>query len=66
MDWQLALVGLALLLAAGYLGRRAWRTWGKRGSACGGCGCASKPPVGPPLIPADQLRLRVRERPRPS
>ncbi len=66
MDWQLALVGLALLVAVGYLARRAWRTWGKRGSACGGCGCASKPTAGPPLIPPDQLRLRVPRPPGPS
>jgi hypothetical protein len=62
------LVVLALVLAAGYLGRRAWRTWGARSGCSGGCGCAS-PARGPAdgrdraavtLIPPERLTLRTR------
>jgi hypothetical protein len=50
MDWQVAVVIAALLLALGYLTRSAWRTWfgpagkGSCASACGGC---AKPADGP-------------------
>jgi len=48
MDVQTLLVALVVLLAAGYVGRRAWRTLrpavrpssGDGGGSCGsGCGC---------------------------
>ena len=68
MDWQTLLVGLALFLAVGYLGRRVWRTWGVKSGCAGGCGCASsaqrpadkgdRPSV--TLIPAERLTLRAR------
>ncbi len=44
---QLALVGLVVALAAGYVLRASWKTWfGAAKSGCGsGCGkCATPPP----------------------
>jgi hypothetical protein len=57
VDWQLPLVILAVAVAAGYLGRRAWRTW--KGRGCGGCG-AAKAESSVTLVPADELRFRKR------
>jgi hypothetical protein len=38
MDLQLLAVGLAMLAAAGYVGRSAWRTWfGGCQTGCGKC-----------------------------
>ena len=68
MGWQLAAVGLVIAVAAAYLGRRAWRTWGRKASGCGGCGSGCKTETPPAsgqsirLIPADQLGVRRRER----
>ncbi len=42
MIWQLSLVGLMVVAAAAYLTRRAWRTWGRKASGCGGCGSGCK------------------------
>ena len=65
MDWQLLIVGLTVLAAAAYLGRRAWRTWAGKGSGCGSCSCHAKatpqPGAGPALIPSDQLTLLRRD-----
>lgn len=65
MGWQLAAVALATAVAAAYLGRRAWRTWGRKASGCGGCGtgCKSETPASPTarFIPVDQLGVRKRE-----
>jgi hypothetical protein len=66
MDWQTLLVGLAVLAAVGYLGRRAWRTWGAKAGCAGGCHCSSSAqgPAGKgdaapvTLIPAERLTLR--------
>jgi hypothetical protein len=42
MFWQLLSVGVIVLAATAYLGRRAWRHWGTKKGSCGGsCGCAS-------------------------
>ena len=38
MVWQLSVVGLIVVAAGAYLARRAWRTWGRKASGCGGCG----------------------------
>jgi hypothetical protein len=68
MDWQLALVGLIIAAATAYIGRRAWRTWGRKASGCGGgcgTGCkstASKDISAPArLIPLEQITVRRRE-----
>ena len=68
MDWQLPLAGIAIVAAAVYVGRRAWRTWTHKGSGCGGgcgSGCKSAAPstsnTPARLIPADQLTVRRRE-----
>ena len=48
MDWQLVVVGVAVLAAAGFVGRATWRTWAKPGcgSGCGKCPAAKPEPVG--------------------
>ncbi len=67
MIWQLSLVGVILVAAAAYLARRAWRTWGRKASGCGGCGSGCKgesPSVSGQegrLIPANQLTVRRRD-----
>lgn len=68
MDWQLLVVALLLVLAAGFVAQRTWRTWfAKPGAGCGGgCGC-SKPRTNPELpeeqlISEDQLLSRLRKR----
>jgi hypothetical protein len=66
VDWQLLIVGLLVVLAAAYLGRRAWRTWSASKGGCGGgCHCpdknrtaAKEPSV--TLIPVEQLHRRRR------
>jgi FeoB-associated Cys-rich membrane protein len=65
MDWQLLLAILAIIAAAVYVSRRAWRTWGHKGSGCGGgcgSGCKSAAPttgdVQGRLIPLDQITVR--------
>jgi hypothetical protein len=66
MDWQLLVVGVVLLLALAYLGRRTLRAWRGAGAGCGECKCSSaaaRPDRnGTPetLIPVEQLRLRRR------
>ncbi len=65
MIWQLSLVGLMVVAAAAYLTRRAWRTWGRKASGCGGCGSGCKGEsrsASAPLIPAHQLLVRRREK----
>ena len=46
MDYQLVVVGAAVLAAAGYVGRATWRTWFGPKAGCGsGCGkCAAPRP----------------------
>ena len=67
MDWQLGLVGLSIAVATAYIGRRAWRTWGRKASGCGGCGTGCKSAMAATsstqarLIPADQLIVRRRD-----
>ena len=67
MWWQLAAVGLVIAVAAAYLGRRAWRTWARKASGCGGCGSGCKTESSPAgkeavrFIPVDQLGVRKRE-----
>ena len=68
MDWQLALVGLSIAAATAYIGRRAWRTWGRKASGCGGgcgTGCQSAAPkeANAParLIPLQQITVRAGE-----
>ena len=64
MDWQLLIVGLAVLAAAAYLGRRAWRTWAGKGSGCGSCSCHARAAQTAPratLIPSEQLTLLRRD-----
>jgi hypothetical protein len=65
MDGQLVLVVLLVALAAGYVGRQAWRTWSHSGKGCGSCGCGKNAASGLKtspvvLIPSDQLTVRVR------
>jgi hypothetical protein len=59
MDVQLILVGLVLILAAGYLARHTWHIWTAKGN-CGGCKCGGKPIETP--IPLQQLTLRRRDK----
>lgn len=57
MDWQWLVVISIVAMAAGYLARRAWRTWSKRG--CGGCGSSPNSRPSPAtLIPPEDVRLR--------
>jgi FeoB-associated Cys-rich membrane protein len=56
MDWQLALVGLIIIAATAYIARRAWRTWGRKASGCGG-GCGSGCKSAAPSIASGQGRL---------
>jgi hypothetical protein len=65
MDWQLLLASIAIIAAAVYVSRRAWRTWAHNGSGCGGgCGsaCKSAAPTtsngATRLIPLDQITVR--------
>jgi FeoB-associated Cys-rich membrane protein len=67
MDWQLAIVGVLVALAAAYLGRQTWRTWAGRKAGCGGCKCggaaqarAGEGTAGAALIPPGDVRLRRR------
>jgi hypothetical protein len=69
MLWQFLLVGLILVAATAYLLRRAWRTWARKASGCGGgcgtgCKVESRSASAPSatLIPAEQLAIRRRER----
>jgi hypothetical protein len=68
MDWQLYLAGVAIVTAAVYVSRRAWRTWAHKGSGCGGgcgSGCKSAAPdaASAPtrLIPLEQIMVRRRK-----
>jgi hypothetical protein len=61
MTLQLTLVAIIVAAAALYLARRAWRTWSARGCA-GGCCKTPAEPASPPLIAADDLLGRVRQR----
>jgi hypothetical protein len=65
MDWQLPLASIAIIAAAVYVSRRAWRTWAHKGSGCGGgCGSACKSTVpttsngATRLIPLEQITVR--------
>lgn len=61
-DWQLAMVGLIVAVAAGYLVRKSWRSWRSAGHGCSGsCGCGSKKPQENAVhfVAADQLTLRL-------
>lgn len=65
MDWQLLFVGVLVLLAVVYLGRRTLRTWRGQGAGCGGCKCPSTANSASStgmetLIPVEHLRLRRR------
>jgi attachment p12 family protein len=64
MDVQWLLVIALVAVSAGYLLRRAWRTWWAKSGCGGSCGCDA-PPVAKAevtLIPSDQLRLRPQNR----
>jgi hypothetical protein len=66
VDWQLAAVGMAVTLAAAFVGYSAWRTWFARAkTGCGGCSSGCKPtpaPAGPraTFVPAGELTVRRR------
>lgn len=66
MDAQVALTLIAIMLAVGYFGWSAYRTWlaSKTGGCGGGCGCsksaAATSQSKPVLIPSEQLTMRVR------
>ncbi len=62
MEWQLVLVALAVLGAAGYLARQMWPA--RRGKCGGGCcakGEAAPAEQGTALITGDELTARARE-----
>lgn len=64
-DWQLIPVALAVVFAASYLARAAWKTWRPGPGACGGGCCGSKTVAGvDTLIPPEDLVLRRRPGPR--
>jgi hypothetical protein len=51
----------AVVFAAVYLARRAWRTWRPTAAGCGGgCGCAKAPATDTGLIPSETLRVKRR------
>jgi hypothetical protein len=63
MNAQLVLVAILVAGAAGYLARRAWRTWSASKAGCpGGCGCSSKTRPASndavALVPIEELKLR--------
>jgi hypothetical protein len=67
MDWQLLIVGMVVLLALAYLGRRTLRAWRGKGAGCGGgCKCPSTAQTSDAtgtahtLIPVEQVTLRRR------
>jgi hypothetical protein len=64
MAWQELTVYVLVVAAALYVGRRAWRTWSGRGTACAsGCGKGCGEPKNeerPTFIPAGELTLRRR------
>jgi hypothetical protein len=67
MDWQWALVALAVVGAFVYLARTAWRTWVSAKGVCGGsCNCSGAGKEAAAgngkamFLPADQLTLRRR------
>ncbi len=67
MDWQLWIVGVLVLSALAYLGRRTLRAWRGKGSSCGGgCKCPSTTPTSDAagtantLIPVEQITIRRR------
>ncbi len=63
MDWQLLLVGILVVLALLYLGRRTLRTWRGQSAGCGSCKCSSTVKTSnsaETLIPLEQVRLRRR------
>ncbi len=63
MDWQLLLVGVLVMLAFLYLGRRTLRSWRGKGAGCGDCKCPSAAKTSnaaETLIPLEQVRLRRR------
>lgn len=63
MDLQLTMTLVAVVLAAGYLANRAWKTWKGRKQGCSG-GCHSKAESSSNLgkktvlIPEEDLKLR--------
>jgi hypothetical protein len=67
MDWQRLIVGVLVLSALAYLGRRALRAWRGEGSGCG-CGCkcpgttrtSNAAETAQTLIPVEQVTLRRR------
>lgn len=64
MSWQLSIALMMVACAAGYLLRRAWRTWRAAGKGCNkGCGCAPKQAenAGAVIVPLESVRLRSRE-----
>jgi hypothetical protein len=61
MTLQLLLVALVVAAAVLYLARRAWRSWSARGCASGCCKTSSQPTASP-LIAADDLLGRIRQR----
>jgi hypothetical protein len=47
MDWQLLVVGVAVVTAAGFVGRATWRTWvGGCRTGCGKCVTPTPEPSG--------------------
>jgi hypothetical protein len=63
LDWQLILVALFVLAAAGYLAWTGWRVWhGSKNRCGGGCACSTKASkTAEQLIPIQQLNLRIRD-----
>lgn len=63
MDWQLLIVGVLVMFALVYLGRRTLRTWLGKGAGCGGCKCpgpAKTSTTADTLIPIEHVKLRRR------
>jgi FeoB-associated Cys-rich membrane protein len=61
LDWQTSIAAAMVLVAAAYLGRRAWKTVARKSAGCGAC----------PSCPADQdsagkplVQLDTRSKPR--
>lgn len=66
-DWQSAVAGLIVLVAAGYLARRAWQAMRRqRAASCGACAScpAERGSTEPPLVAFEALAGSVRREPR--
>ena len=63
MEWQLATTALIVVLAAGYVCRRAWRALRSGSTGCGGgceCPAGKVKASGDGLIPLEQIKVRKR------